>query len=164
ALLDVVRTHAGAVLGLGGQDAVAEGRAFRELGFDSLTAVELRNRLRAATGLKLPATLVFDHPTPSALAAHLDAELVPEETAPSTADTVRGSLDLLGKLEQSLVGVGGLADDPGGRDALAARMRQLLALLADNDAGDTGDESAHDLEAASDDELFQMISTEFGKS
>ncbi|MEE1757448.1 SDR family NAD(P)-dependent oxidoreductase [Streptomyces sp. SP18CS02] len=91
-LRDLVRTHAAMVLGHADGSAVAADLAFKELGFDSLTAVELRNRLNGAVGAQLSSTLIFDHPTPAVLARHLRTELLGaqagEEKSPVPARTV----------------------------------------------------------------------------
>ncbi|MFH8979072.1 SDR family NAD(P)-dependent oxidoreductase, partial [Streptomyces sp. NPDC017890] len=89
-VLELVRGAAAAVLGRSTADTIGRDRAFRDLGFDSLTALELRNRLGAASGLRLPTTLVFDHPTPTALAGHMLGELLrsaPAQPAPAITGT-----------------------------------------------------------------------------
>nr|WP_307826926.1 SDR family NAD(P)-dependent oxidoreductase [Streptomyces pactum] len=85
-LAEVVKAQAAAVLGHGSGARIDAGRAFRDLGFDSLTAVDLRNRLNTATGLKLTATVIFDHPTPTDLARHLAGRLFPGGPARGTGD------------------------------------------------------------------------------
>jgi acyl carrier protein len=78
ARLDLVRRQVADVLGHQGLDGVAARSGFADLGFDSLTAVEIRGRIAAATGLALPNSMIFDYPTPAALAAHLSEEIAAE--------------------------------------------------------------------------------------
>jgi len=82
-VLEVVLAEAAAVLGHDSADSLRGERTFKELGFDSLAAVELRNKLQAATGLRLDAAITFEHPTPAALADHLLAELLPDPAGDS---------------------------------------------------------------------------------
>ncbi|MCA2258999.1 type I polyketide synthase, partial [Mycobacterium avium] len=84
-LLDLVRSNIATVLGSSSPEAIHPDRAFQELGFDSLTAVEMRNRLKAATGLALSPTLIFDYPNSAALAGYMYRELVGTSEQPTAA-------------------------------------------------------------------------------
>ncbi|WP_328348238.1 type I polyketide synthase [Micromonospora sp. NBC_00421] len=155
-VLDVVRANIAAVLGHAGADAIDPGRLFTELGFDSLTAVDLRNRLNSLSGLRLPATLVFDYPTPTTLAEKLASEITAGE-APSTQPLFQG-IDTVESLLTSI------PLDPANRERFTARMRDLLAKVSDLADGPAAEEDRPDLESASDDEIFDFISKEFGIS
>ncbi|MEU1151068.1 type I polyketide synthase [Streptomyces sp. NPDC005863] len=156
ALLDLVRTHIAAVLGHDAATPVNATQGLRELGFDSLTAVELRNRLSTATGLKLPATFVFDHPNPAELAAHLGQEL-----APRAADPLAGVLAEFERLESSLLSVS--SQDGAARAELAGRLRATLARL-DAPAQTTGEAAvAARIQDASADEIFAFIDRDLGR-
>ncbi|WP_344609706.1 beta-ketoacyl reductase, partial [Streptomyces glaucus] len=120
AVLDVVLTRAAAVLGHRDASAVGAERLFRDLGVDSLGAVELRNQLTAATGLPLAATLVFDHPTPLALAEHLTGRLAPQE--PAAPDPAPGESPEDARIRSVLAGL------PVARLREAGLLDDLLAL------------------------------------
>nr|WP_281279357.1 phosphopantetheine-binding protein [Streptomyces armeniacus] len=159
-LTDVVAAQAAAVLGHASADDIEPDQAFKDLGFDSLTAVELRNRLGAATSVRLPATLVFDYPTPLALVRHLLEEIAPPEI--SGADSVGGELD---RLESALASASVDDDD---RTRIAARLQDLLAQVQDGAAAPVRRTAAAEPEdaeldsVASADELFDLIDKELG--
>nr|WP_276323086.1 beta-ketoacyl reductase [Streptomyces sp. S501] len=110
-VLEAVRTEVAGVLGHDGPGAVDPRRAFTELGFDSLAAVELRNRLNAVSGLRLPSTLIFDYATPTALADHLldrfAPDAGPEPADPRADDEVR---DLIARIPVARIREAGLLD------------------------------------------------------
>ncbi|MGW7823915.1 type I polyketide synthase [Streptomyces puniciscabiei] len=146
AVVDVVRTHVSGALGYDADAAVDWERSFSELGFDSLTSVELRNRLSAATGLRLPTTVVFDHPTIAAMAEHVYGQLraaAPQAPAESSLDEV----------ERVLRSAAGRAD---AKDGLVRILRQALADLDGSAAGLPADGTKED-GFDSDEELFAFI-------
>ncbi|MFG2943548.1 SDR family NAD(P)-dependent oxidoreductase, partial [Streptomyces sp. NPDC048282] len=161
-LLDLVRSQAAAVLRHDGHDGVGEDRAFKELGFDSLTAVELRNRLQKATGLRLSTGLVFDHPTPADLAAHLRDRLVGPE-----ADGTGSAIAELDRLEAAVFSLSPADEDL--RTTITSRLEVLLSRLGGSQesapAGGAADADVEErLGTASDNEIFDFINREFGKS
>ncbi|MEV6940081.1 beta-ketoacyl reductase, partial [Streptomyces sp. NPDC051132] len=157
-LLELVLTQAAAVLGHSSPRAVPADRPFTESGLDSLAAVEIRGRLDAATGVRLPATVVFDHPTPAALAAHLKDTLVPAPARP--ADAALADLD---RLRDTLPPLSG---DPETAAQIRLRLKGLLAAwdeaTAPADAADDGADDA--LDAADLGELLDIIDEELGNA
>ncbi|QNP68035.1 SDR family NAD(P)-dependent oxidoreductase [Streptomyces roseirectus] len=159
-LLDRVRAHAAAVLGHRDGRRVEPGRTFKELGFDSLMGVELRNRLTAAAGRRMPAGLLFNHPTPTAVARHLRDTLAPAPADGSLTETLDAleSLMTTGHPEQ-------LADTADRLRLLLAHCEERTAVLtpAGHPAPGTDHGVRQTLAEASVDELFSFIDQELGQ-
>ena len=139
ALLDLVRESVATALGIADLSAIDPGRPLKEIGLDSLMAIEIRKRLATATGLRLHATLLFDHPTPLALVDALLERLRPKQTDPHPPITLT-----LDQVERSLSAT---KDDAAALATAIARLRLLLSKYEpiENDLA---------LDSASDDELF----------
>lgn len=146
AVLEMVRAHIAVVLGHSSPNSIDGDRAFRDLGFDSLTSVELRNRVNNATGLTLPTGVVFDHPTAVELSQCVLVELSlggPAEDSP------------LDDLDRVAAELSTLELDTAGRARAIRRLRDLLATLRGIP------ETSDDLETATDEEMFDVLGREF---
>lgn len=151
----LVRDHVASVLGHASSAAVDPQRPFKEAGFDSLTAVELRNRLAQASGLKLPSTLIFDYPTPAAVAEFLRSKL-------TDGGGAGGGIDKeIDQLERALVET---VDDGDERERIGGRLRSLLGKLTEAEKGHDGAVTAEMIQSASADEIVEMIQMDLAES
>ncbi|RCG15239.1 SDR family NAD(P)-dependent oxidoreductase [Streptomyces diacarni] len=154
-LTRLVLTEAAAVLGHSELDAFGHNRPLKEAGFDSLTAVELRNRLATAVELRLPASLIYDHPTPTAVADHLMTRLAPEQV-----DFLHHVLSDIQRLESSV-----LSEEPGpeARTEIAAHLKEWLRKLTpgvEPQANGEEDDVYQQMASSTDDEIFAFIDNE----
>ncbi|MEU8703544.1 phosphopantetheine-binding protein, partial [Streptomyces sp. NPDC048680] len=165
-VLEAVTSLVAAVLKHPDPSGIASDKPFQELGLDSLTGVELRNRLARSTGLSLPVTVVFDHPSPAALAGHvLSVATAQIEKAAAPADPSAALRTGLAQVEAS---IGALPDDDAFRSEAATRLHGLLDLLsapgeADSTAAPDGAEMRDLIAASSTDEIFDFIDSQLGR-
>ncbi|MEU5690150.1 SDR family NAD(P)-dependent oxidoreductase [Streptomyces venezuelae] len=157
-LVRLIREQAATVLGHH-PDGLTPGSTFKELGFDSLTAVELRNRLSAATGLRLPSGLVFDHPDADILAEHLGAQLAPDGDTPAGQEATEPLLRDLAKLEHALSSAHVEHLDA---DAVTTRLETLLSKWKSASAAPGSGSTKEQLKVATTDQVLDFIDKELG--
>ncbi|MFF7943459.1 phosphopantetheine-binding protein, partial [Nocardia gamkensis] len=147
-ILELVRGEAAAVLG-SDIESIAADKPFTDIGFDSLGVMEFRNRLKSAASVQVPATAMFDYPTPRELAGYLRQEIAPVE---DPAKRIAAEVEALGR---SVASAELSAAD---RSSLATTLSALLRELEGRDAGvvDVGGDTDH-LDTADDHELFEFI-------
>jgi polyketide synthase 12 len=160
-LLALVRAQAATALGHSDIGAVRPETNFKDLGFDSLTAVELRNRLSAATGLRLPPALIFDYPDPPSLVGYLDSRLSPESSATPAPIAFDSVLEEVAKLEGMLAALPGHGLDS---KAVEARLEALLGSWKTSHNHQNGGGVAERLEVATADQVLEFIDGELGLS
>ncbi|MEU6076600.1 SDR family NAD(P)-dependent oxidoreductase [Micromonospora sp. NPDC047074] len=153
-LLNLVRANVASVLAHGSVETVRADQAFKQMGFDSLTAVELRNRLNQASGLRLPATLTFDHPTPAALVEHLIEELGGNQAKLK----LRTLVDDIAKLEATLELVNATEAAEAAETDIASALQRLLTKWRDK-AG-PAQTGTGDLSSVTADDLFDILDSE----
>ena len=158
-LVELVCSNAATVLGRSGTADIDADRAFQDLGFDSLTAVELRNRLKTATGLTLSPTLIFDYPTPTALGEHLDARLI-TTASDHQPDRVARFNDITRELQTLLNRPDWKPEDI---THLTTRVQSLLTTLSTHsDPNDPYDPEDEDIYSANESQLFAILDEELG--
>ncbi|QKV98039.1 KR domain-containing protein [Streptomyces sp. NA02950] len=157
AVLEAVRAQVAEVLGHSGTDRIDPERALSDLGFGSLTSIELRNRLNTVTGLRLSATLAFDHPTSTAVAAHLLTQYGLDGSGDGPDDV----LDGIDRLEAAVLGLAGdPTRDSATTDRIDTRLRALMARWGGALRTGPEPEAEHDFGTATDSELFDFLDQE----
>jgi len=157
-LVDLVCSNAATVLGHPDATDINADQVFQDLGFDSLTAVELRNRLKTTTGLTLSPTLIFDYPTPAALAEHLDTQLA-DTTSDNPPDRKARFNDIARELQTLIDQPDWNPDD---KAHLTARLQSLLAALSTRRPEPKPDPYDDDIATATESELFAILDDEAG--